>query len=521
MKTSDNTTPAGTAHGVERRRSGPLVTERRAVAIVYGAGMFMSIMDTQIVNVALATISRDFRAPTSSVQWIIVGYLLSLAVFIPASGWIGDRFGTKRTFLCAVALFTVASGLCAASGNLFELVATRVLQGAGGGMMVPVGTAMLYRAYPPAERVNVARMITRVMVLAPATAPIIGGVLVTQLSWHWIFLVNIPVGIIVFMFGLSFLAEHREERTPGFDLAGFAFGGPGLALVLYAVSEGPLTGWGSPRVIGTGLAGIVLLWAFGRAELRSEHPVLQLRLLSDNRLFRRCCALFACSSPAFFGSLVFVALYLQEGRGYSALVSGLTTFPEAVAIGLSSQVVAKLYPRVGPRRLITGGFVGLAVVAVLFSFVGASTSLWVIRALVFSIGLSVSYIMLPVQAAAFSQISSEQTGHASAIFNTFQRTAAAVGVAILSIVLALGTHHATRPPISAFHAVYLTAAAFAAIGALLALGVHDADAAATMVRHVRAPKTPGVPGPGPTPPRGDGASRRTARRPHGAPVTGA
>ena len=273
-----------------------------------------------------------------------------------------------------------------------------------------------------------------------------------------------------------------------FDLAGFVLGGPGLALVLYAVSEGPLAGWGSPKVIGTGLVGITLLWMFVRTELRSAHPVLQLRLLSQHALFRRCCALFACSSPAFFGSLVFAALYLQEGRGYSALVSGLTTFTEAVGIGITSQIVARVYPRIGPRRLIVAGFTGLATSAILFSFVGMSTNLWIIRGIIFAIGVSVSHIMLPVQAAAFAQISPEETGHASAIFNTIQRTAAAVGVSILSIVLAIGTDGAPRPPISAFRDVYLTAAAFAIVGALLALGVHDADAAATMVRHVRTPK---------------------------------
>jgi EmrB/QacA subfamily drug resistance transporter len=352
-------------------------------------------------------------------------------------------------------------------------------------MMVPVGMAMLYRAYPPSERVNVARLITRVMVLAPATAPIIGGILVTKLSWHWIFLVNLPVGACVWVFGLFFLTEHRQPSTGRFDLAGLLLGGPGLALLLYAVSEGPLVGWGSPRVWLTGLAASAILAAFVRTELRSEDPILRLRLLNEHPLFRRCCMLFACVSPAFFGSLVLASLYLQEARGYSALVSGLTTFTEAVAIGLFSQVVARLYPQVGPRRLITCGFMGLATMTTLFSLVGASTSLWVIRALVFGIGVSVSFIMLPVQAAAFAQISPAETGHATAIFNTVQRTAAAVGVAVLTTVLAVGTHNAIRPPVSAFRAAYLTAAGFAVVGALLALGVRDDQAAATMVRTAR------------------------------------
>ena len=222
-----------------------LLTAARVVAVIYAASMFMSIMDTQIVNVALPTISRQFDTSTSSVQWIIIGYLISLAVFIPASGWIGDRFGTKRTYLTALLVFTVASGFCAASSNLVELVLARVLQGAGGGMMVPVGMAMLYRAYPPSERVNIARLITRVMVLAPATAPIIGGILITTLSWHWIFLVNIPVGIAVWIFGFVFLVEHRQQTSGRFDVTGLVLGGPGLALILFAVSEGPLVGWAS------------------------------------------------------------------------------------------------------------------------------------------------------------------------------------------------------------------------------------------------------------------------------------
>jgi EmrB/QacA subfamily drug resistance transporter len=462
----------------------PRASSRRAVTCVYIAGMFLSSMDTQIVNVALATISHDFRAPTSSVQWVVVGYVLSLGVFIPASGWAGDRFGTKRTFLCAVGAFTFASALCAASTNLPELVAARVLQGAGGGTMVPVGAAMLYRAYPAAERVAVARQITRVLVLAPAAAPIIGGLIVTHLSWHWIFLVNLPVGVVLVAFGSVALNEHREPRPAGFDLPGLLLGGPGLALLLYAISDGPVSGWSSPAVLATGIAGVTCLAAFVARELSCAHPLLNLDLLRDHPLFRRCCPLYLCSAPAWFGSIVFVSLYVQEARGYSAIVSGLTTFPEAIAIGLSSQVVGRLYPRIGPRRLITGGFIGLFASTLLLSLVGGSTSLWVVRALVFCLGLAVGFVTLPAQAAAYAQISSAETGHATAIFSTFQRTSMAVGVAVLATVLAIGAHNAVRPPVAAFHAVYLAAAGFAALGIILALRISDADAAPTMVRRI-------------------------------------
>jgi EmrB/QacA subfamily drug resistance transporter len=429
--------------------------------------------------------SHDFHVPISSVQWVVTAYLMSIAVCVPASGWLGDRFGSKRIYLVAVGSFTVASLLCAMSSNLPELVVTRVLQGAGGGMMVPVGMAMLYRAYPPDRRIGVARLITRVMVIAPATAPIIGGSLVTWGSWRWIFTINLPVGAAAMVFGACFLTEHREPRKGGFDLPGAILGGVGLGLLLYSVGSGPTLGWASPVVDATGLAAVAAITAFVLLELRLEHPLLNLHLLS-NRLFRRCCAVIAFSSTSFFGSLVFTSLYLQAGRGLSAINSGLSTFPEAIAIGITSQFVARLFPRVGPRRLLACGFAGLAITCGVLSRASLSTSLWEIRGLTFALGVSVAFIMLPSQASAFAQITSAETGHASAIFNTLQRALSSLGVAFLATVLALGGGDVVhrRPSISAFHWVFAANVALAAVGAVLSLRIRDADAASAM--HARA-----------------------------------
>lgn len=457
------------------------IPHHRAVAIVYAGSMFMSVMDTQIVNVALPTMSHDFHAPISSVQWVVTAYLMSIAVCVPASGWLGDRFGTKRIYLLAVASFTVASLLCAMSSNLPELVVTRVLQGIGGGMMVPVGMSMLYRAYPSERRIGVARLITRVMVIAPATAPIIGGSLVTWESWRWIFTINLPVGAAALLFGARFLAEHREPRKGGFDLPGALLGGAGLGALLYSVGSGPTLGWGSVEVDLTGAAAVVLIICFVRLELRREHPLLNLHLLS-NRLFRRCCSIIAFSSTSFFGSLVFTSLYLQTGRGLSAINSGLSTFPEAIAIGITSQIVARLFPRIGPRRLLASGFVGLALTCGALAEAGLHTNLWEVRGLCFALGVSVAFIMLPSQASAFAQISSAETGHASAIFNTLQRALSSLGVALLATVLALGggDQHHRHPSVSAFHWVFAANVALATVGAALALRIRDADAASAM-----------------------------------------
>ena len=235
---------------------------------------------------------------------------------------------------------------------------------------------------------------------------------------------------------------------------------------------------------------MVLLSCFVRLELRLEFPLLNLHLLS-NRLFRRCCSIIAFSSTSFFGSLIFTSLYLQSGRGLSAIHSGLSTFPEAVAIGITSQIVAHLFPRIGPRRLLAAGFCGLALTCAALADAGLRTSLWEIRGLCFALGVSVAFIMLPSQASAFAQISSAETGHASAIFNTLQRALSSLGVAFLATVLALGggdTHH-VHPSVSPFHWVFGANVALALVGAALALRIRDADAASTMAtRSTRNPK---------------------------------
>ena len=207
-------------------RTTGLVSEKVAVSVVFVAAMFMSIMDTTIVNVALPTIGRDFSVSPTAVDSVSIAYLVSLAVFIPASGWLGDRFGGKRVLLTAIAVFSVASALCGLASSLGELVAFRILQGAGGGMLAPVGMAMLYRVFPPAERIRAASILTVPTTLAPALGPVLGGLLVTDLSWRWVFYVNVPIGAAALAFGARFLRQHAETRPGRFDLAGTGAASP-------------------------------------------------------------------------------------------------------------------------------------------------------------------------------------------------------------------------------------------------------------------------------------------------------
>lgn len=477
-----------------RSRADALSRHPRAVAILYGVVMFMSVMDTQIVNVALTSLSRDFHVTDASVQWVVTAYMMSLAVSVPASGWLGDRFGTKRIFLAAVSLFTLFSALCAASVDFPELVAMRVFQGAAAGMMVPVGMAIVYRAFPAEGRVHVTRLITRVMVLAPTTAPMIGGALVTWASWRWIFTINLPIGLVVLLVGPAVLSEHREAREH-FDLAGALTSTVGLGLLLYAVGAGPTAGWASPQVLVTAAAAVAVLAIFVRVELARDHPLLDIRLLKD-RLFRWCSVANMLAMWAFFGSLVFTALYVQEARGYSAMVSGLTTFPEAVAIWIASGFVARLFPRVGPRRLLFVGFLGLAVATALLAVCGTTTSLWAVRGLCLLLGASSAFVTLPSQTAAFERVTSARTGHGSAIFNTFQRASMSIGVAVLSAVLAFGGGDVLhgRPPVAAFHWAFATNCLVALVGAAVSWRVVDKQRARASGRRgtVSAPSVPEV-----------------------------
>ena len=465
-----------------------------SVSIVYVAAMFMSIMDTTIVNVALPSLARQLNVPSTSIDAVVVAYLVSLAVVMPASGWLGDRWGTKRIFLIALTLFSVSSALCGLASSYFMLIIFRVLQGAAGGALTPVGTAMLYRTFPPSQRVQVSRVLIIPTILAPALGPVLGGLLVTQLSWRWVFYVNVPIGIAACLFGLIYLHEHREATPGRFDLAGFLLAGIGLPLVMYALSEGPSSGWTSVNILGSAIVGMFLLGAFVVIELRKREPMIDLHLLRD-RLFRTTNLVSLFAYAGFLGVLFVSPLFLQEARGVSALTSGLTTFPEAIGVVLSTQVVARLYPRIGPRRLMAGGLTGVAIMMAILSLIGQDTNLWVMRVLMFFIGAGMAYAFLPLRAAAFATISNTSTGRASAFYSSQTQLGAAIGVAVLGSVLSIigpTTLSATgtiQPNLAAYHAAFLAAAVLALIAACIALTISDRDAAVTMRRRGDASST--------------------------------
>jgi EmrB/QacA subfamily drug resistance transporter len=447
-----------------------------AVAITYVASLFMSAMDNHIVNVMIPTLSRQFHSPLASVQWTTLGYVLSLAVFIPASGWFGDKFGTKRIFLVALATFTVASAACGQAHSLVELVIARIMQGAGGGMLTPVATAMLYRAYPPAERARMTRVLVVPVLLGPILAQPIGGLLVTKASWRWAFYLNVPIGIAAFVISVIYLSEHRDPSRGRFDVPGFLLSGGGLSALLYAISEGALRGWSSATVILSGMLGLLALAAFVRVEMRQQHPLLNVGLMSD-RIFRATNIVNSFNTIAFGGLLFLAPLFLQEAEGQSAFDSGLTTFFTAIGVMCSSQTVGRVYPRIGPRRMTVVSQLSFAAMLCSFVLVGAGVNLWIVRGMLFLSGAANGGTQIAIQTSMFSTVSSADTGSGAAIFNAARQSATAIGVAIFTVVIS--SVHSSR--LAAFHATFLVAAGFCILAAIAAHWlIHDSDAAATM-----------------------------------------
>jgi EmrB/QacA subfamily drug resistance transporter len=471
------------------------MNQKIAVSVVFVAAMFMTIMDTTIVNVALPTIGREFHVRPDSVDTVAIGFLVSLAVCIPASGWLGDRFGARRVLLTSIVIFTAASALCGIASSLPQLVGFRVLQGVGGGLMVPVGMALLYRTFPPAERVRASSILVIPTAMAPALGPVLGGLLVTELSWRWVFYVNLPIGIAAVIFGFIFLEDHHENVAGRFDLGGFVLSASGLGLLMYGISEGPYKHWSDPLVIASIAIGAVLLIVMVVVETAITEPLIDLRLFGD-RLFRSSTAVLNLASIAFLGVLFLVALFFQDGLGLSALQSGLSTFPEAIGVMLGAQIVTRLlYPTLGPKRVMIMGLLILATSLALMALVGAETNLWWMRALLFVTGYGMGHVFTSCQAAGFATISPADTARASTIFNALRQLGGALGVAFLSsIVATIGPVHIVdgrpAPNLAAYHYAFLAAAAVAVIAALTALTVNDADAAETMVRRRRRTTSP-------------------------------
>jgi EmrB/QacA subfamily drug resistance transporter len=472
------------------------------VAIVFIFGLFMDLMDTTIVNIAIPSLRTDFNASTSLVEWTVTGYLLSLAVVIPAAGWLSDRFGTKRIFLLAMGIFVAASAACGLSQNIEQLIFFRFVQGIGGGMMTPVGTAMLSREFPGTERAKASAILSVPVVLAPTLGPVLGGYLIEYVSWRWIFYVNLPVGLAGMAMAFSVLKEHKEEYAQrGFDVTGLLTGSGSAAMVLYAVSRAGADGWGSSPVVGFGLGGLALAAVFVAIELTVKYPILDLRLFK-RWLFASGNLMMMPAFGAFGGFGLLLTLFLQDLRGYHPLHAGLLQAPSSIGTAISLPLASWIYPKVGPKRMMLFGFGFAALTMLPFYFVGLETPVWVIVALLVVRGLPFAFAAVASQTLLFGPIESEKQGPASSIYSTLRQAASSFGVAlIITISLsrtrtheasAVASQHLTGPTaditrhaaVSGYHDAYLAVFVLMALPFLLAFFINDAKAAESLRRRM-------------------------------------
>ena len=406
------------------------------VAGVVVIGLIMSILDITVVNVALPTFQQEFGIDSyATVAWTVTAYTLALATVIPLTGWAADRFGTKRLFITALALFTAGSVLCATATDINMLIGFRVLQGLGGGMLMPLGMTIMTRAAGPARIGRLMAILGVPMLLGPIMGPILGGWLIDSASWHWIFLINLPLGVTAIVYAWMVLEKDSPEPSESFDFLGMLLMSPGLALFLYGISSIPGEGtFTANKVWIPALAGLVLIVAFVFHTFRPEHPLLDLRLFKDRNLTLSIITMFLFVG-AFFGGLLLVPTYFQEVRGESVLTAGLLVAPQGIGAMLTMPIAGALTDRLPVGRIVPFGLVTIIIGMSGLTQVEADTPYWQLIVWLFIMGLGMGGSMMPLFTSALKTLSHHEVARGSTLLNVNQQIASSIGVAVMSVLL--------------------------------------------------------------------------------------
>jgi EmrB/QacA subfamily drug resistance transporter len=406
------------------------------VASVVVLGAIMAILDTTVVNVALQKLTLEFSTSFDTIQWVATGYMLALATVIPVTGWASDRFGTKRLYLLAIGTFLVGSMLAGLAWNVESLIIFRVLQGLGGGMLMPAGMTILTRAAGPQRIGRVMSVLGVPMLLGPICGPILGGWLVDAVSWRWIFYINVPIGVIAFLLALRLLPKDDPEPSGRFDFVGMLMVSPGLAALIFGVSRIPSTGTvGAVEVWLPALAGLVLLVAFVLRALRVDHPLIDLKLFR-NRPFSVAMITMSVFCVGFFGAMLLLPTYFTLVRGESALHAGLLLAPQGLGAMLAMPITGRLADKIAARRIVLPGLGLIVLGMVVFTQVGSTTSYGLLLSSLFVMGIGMGCTMMPITSAALQTLRPKDMAKASTATNIVQQTAGAIGSAIMSIILA-------------------------------------------------------------------------------------
>lgn len=408
------------------------------VLIVMIFGLFMSILDSTIVNIAIPRLQTAFGADLNTVQWVLTGYTLAQGVATPLTGFLSDRIGIKRFYLISLVSFTVGSALCGIAWSLPTLIFFRVLQGAGGAFLFPLSMTLLYREFPPSERGLAMGFLGIPILLAPALGPTVGGYIVTYAGWQLIFYINVPIGIIGLIMSIIYLREGETLAGLRLDVPGFIFSALGLGALLYGLSDASTDGWGSGKVLGCIAIGIVLLIVFVVTELsvarRGGQPLLDMSVFANGPFSTSSLASILVTF-ALYGGLFLVPIYLQDLRGLSAYQAGLILLPQAFASMLAVVVGGKLVDKFGVRAVVIPGLLLLAFALWRTAYITLTMSYNSFQVLLILRGFALGLCMQPLSVSALSEIRPHDLARASAVSTALRFIASSLGIAVLATLV--------------------------------------------------------------------------------------
>ena len=432
-------------------------------------GLFMIMLDNTVVNVALPSIQRDLDASLSQLEWVVTGYALTFAAFMLVGGKVADAYGRRLIFVVGIVIFTIASLLCGLAESGEMLIAARVLQGVGAALMNPATLSIIAATFPPAQRGAAIGIWAGVSALALAIGPLVGGLLTQHLSWHWIFFVNIPVGILAIVASFLLIDESRDETHVRLDLPGLATSGVGLFALTYGLIEANAYGWTSARILGVFAVALAALVAFVLLERHQRAPMLPLELFR-NRTYTGANVVILLVALAMFGVFFFMSLYMQQILGYSAVETGAAFLPMTIVIMLVAPIAGKATDQIGSRALMTAGMVLIAGQLLYLSRLGADATFWNLLPGFVVGGLGMALTMTPSAAAATRSVPVEKAGVGSAVLNAFRQVGGSLGIAVMGAIVAreVGDGRTPEAFLRGFENALQVAAGIAVAGAIVA-----------------------------------------------------